>query len=391
MKLLSDLCVIELTKNESYMKIILLSGANSPHTLNWANSLVKAGHNVHVASQHKETTGYDDRVNIIRLPNNGILGFLSSIIKLRKVVKKIKPDIINAHRAARYSLIATLIDFRPIVISVWGSDVYDFPHKSLLHKWFVRTNLYAADAVASTSLCMAEETRKLAPKLSDIAITPFGVDMAAYAGIEPVVAENNEQLIVGTVKSMASKYGIDTLIDAFALLLKKLQTENPELAAKLMLRLVGGGPQAAEYQQQANRLGIAEQVELIGRVPHTQVPNELAKLDIYVALSRLDSESFGVAIIEAGAAGRPVVVSDAGGLPEVTLENKTGLIVPRENPQAAADAIEKLVLNPQQRREFGIAGREHVAKIYDWSICVNTMISVYEKVIAKNLSKGAKS
>ena len=69
-------------------------------------------------------------------------------------------------------------------------------------------------------------------------------------------------------------------------------------------------------------------------MPHTSVPQELARLDIYVALSRMDSESFGVAIIEAGVAGRPVVVSDAGGLPEVTIDGVTGLVVPREDPSA---------------------------------------------------------
>ena len=117
------------------------------------------------------------------------------------------------------------------------------------------------------------------------------------------------------------------------------------------------------------------------------MPNELAKLDVYVALSRLDSESFGVAIIEAGAARRPVVVSDAGGLPEVTIEGTTGLVVPRENPQAAADAIEKLVLNPELRVSMGEAGRKHVAETYSWDACLEKMMEVLETAVAKNIEK----
>lgn len=363
------------------MKIVLLSGASSIHTIRWANGLNAAGHDVHVMSQHEPCDPLDDGITLHQFPYRGVLGYFTIVPKVKKLLKQLQPDIVNAHYASGYATTARFAGSRPWLLSVWGSDVYDFPHKSPLHKWLVRTNLYAADAVASTSVCMAEETRELAPKLSDIAITPFGVDRAAYAAIQPVAAENGDRLVVGTVKSMASKYGIDTLIDAFALLFKKLQVENPKLANKLMLRLVGGGPQADEYQQQAKTLGIAEQVEFVGRVPHTQVPSELAKLDIYVALSRLDSESFGVAIIEAGAAGRPVVVSDAGGLPEVTLENKTGLIVPRENPQAAADAIEKLVFNPQLRREFGVFGQKHVAETYSWPESIEKMVAVYKSVI----------
>lgn len=364
------------------MKILLLSGANSPHTLNWANSLVGAGHDVYVASQHEVTTGYDKRVHIIQLPSQGVLGFIRSVFILKKHIAKIAPDVVNAHRAVRYTLLARLSKARPLVVSVWGSDVYDFPYQSKIHKAFIINNLLAADLVASTSHCMAEQTRSLVPELAEIPITPFGVDMQAYVQAQALVASNNK-LVIGTVKSMASKYGIDTLIEAFALLHEKLKTTEPELAEKLELRLVGDGPQQEEYQQLALKLGLADKVNFVGRVPHQEVPNELAKLDVYVALSRLDSESFGVAIIEAGAARRPVVVSDAGGLPEVTIEGTTGLVVPRENPQAAADAIEKLVLNPELRVSMGEAGRKHVADNYSRETCVKIMEKVFEGAIRK--------
>jgi len=86
------------------------------------------------------------------------------------------------------------------------------------------------------------------------------------------------------------------------------------------------------------------------------------------------------AIIEAGAAGRPVVVSDAGGLPEVVVNGITGLVVPRENPQAAAMA--QLVLDQDLRIKMGEAGKQHVVKTYDWGACVETMVGVYKKVVA---------
>jgi len=363
------------------MKIALLSGASSIHTIRWANGLNAAGHEVHVISQHEPCDPLDDGIVLHPFPFRGTLGYFTMVPKVEKLLKKIQPDIVNAHYASGYATTARFVGHRPWLLSVWGSDVYDFPHTSPLHKWLVRTNLYAADAVASTSVCMAKETRTLAPKLADISITPFGVDMQVYREIQPVLAENNEQIVVGTVKSMASKYGIDTLIDAFALLLEKLQSTHAEVADKLVLRLVGGGPSADEYKQQVKRLNITSKVEFTGRVPHTKVPDELAKLDVYVALSRLDSESFGVAIIEAGAAGRPVVVSDAGGLPEVTLQDKTGLVVPRENPQAAADAIERLVLNPQLRQRLGQAGKQHVEQTYDWPACVDKMVAVYKSIV----------
>lgn len=368
------------------MKIALIAGASSIHTIRWANGLAEAGHDVHVITQHEACDPFLPQVTVHQFPFRGVLGYFLMAPKVRKLLLQIKPDVVNAHYASGYATTARLAKVRPFVLSVWGSDVYDFPYKSPLHKWLVRKNLLAADVVASTSHCMAEQTRSLAPELAEIPITPFGVDMQAYVQVQALVA-SNKKLVIGTVKSMASKYGIDTLIETFALLHDKLKTTEPNLADKLVLRLVGCGPQQEEYQQLAAKLGLAEKVNFVGRVPHQEVPNELAKLDVYVALSRLDSESFGVAIIEAGAARRPVVVSDAGGLPEVTIEGTTGLVVPRENPQAAADAIEKLVLNPELRVSMGEAGRKHVAETYSWDACLEKMMEVLETAVAKNIEK----
>lgn len=371
------------------MKIVLLSGASSIHTVRWANGLLAAGHEVHVITQHPVVDPFAEGVALHLLPYRGILGYFLMVTAVRKLLRDIRPDIVNAHYASGYGTTARLVNHRPWLLSVWGSDVYDFPHKSPLHKWLVKKNLQAASQVASTSHCMADETRQLISGLTDIAITPFGVDLAAYAGIKPEPAEQKSRLIIGTVKTMKPKYGIDTLIEAFALLQKSLQSKPDLVAPDIELRLVGGGEQTPELHALAQRLGIADKVNFVGRVPHTQVPQELAKLDIYVALSRLDSESFGVAIIEAGAAGRPVVVSDAGGLPEVTVDGVTGFVVPRENPAAAAAAMERLVLDAKLRNQMGQAGQSHVGQHYSWDACVKTMLGVYQESIQRHSSQQA--
>lgn len=365
------------------MKIVLLSGASSIHTVRWANGLSDAGQEVYVISQHPLLESLNKNVTVHLLPYRGILGYFTIVPAVKKLLAEIKPDIVNAHYASGYGTTARLVNYQPWLLSVWGSDVYDFPHKSFIHKWLVRKNLLASTAVASTSICMAEETRSFTPELKNITITPFGVDTSYYQSLTSSLSarDNSDSIVIGTVKSLASKYGIDTLLQAFALLLKDFKQVYPELENKLSLRLVGAGPQEAELKSLAQELNISERVTFVGRVESLDVPKELEKLDVYVALSRLDSESFGVAIIEAGAAGRPVVVSDAGGLPEVVLDGKTGIVVPRENPQAAANAIAKLVLDSDLRIKMGDSGIEHVVNNYDWGACVNIMVDLYKKVI----------
>lgn len=363
------------------MKIALLSGASSIHTIRWANGLNAAGHEVLVISQQPLLEPMDKRVTVHLFPYRGVLGYFTMVPAVKKLLAKIKPDIVNAHYASGYGTTARLVGYQPWLMSVWGSDVYDFPKKSFLHKELVRKNLLAANAVASTSVCMAEQTRSFTPELKNIVITPFGVDTAYYQSLTSALAErdNSQSIVIGTVKTLASTYGIDTLLQAFALLLQNFVQTHPELEKKLSLRLVGAGPQEIELKALAQDLAINERVTFVGRVDSLDVPKELEKLDVYVALSR--RESFGVAIIEAGTAGRPVVVSDAGGLPEVVLDGKTGLVVPRENPQAAADAIGKLVLDRDLRILMGEAGKQHVETTYSWDACVNTMVQVFEQTI----------
>lgn len=371
------------------MRVALLSGASSIHTIRWANGLVEAGLDVYVISQHPQLEPMDARVKVHILPFRGALGYFMMVPAVKRILRSIKPDIVNAHYASGYGTTARLVGYHPWLLSVWGSDVYDFPYKSPLHKWLVRKNLLDADEVASTSICMAKQTRSVVPKLNEITITPFGVDTIYYDSLTTSLANRDltVPINIGTVKSLAPKYGIDTLIEAFKIVLINLSKTHPEIEMSLRLRLVGGGPQESELKALTKQLDICERVDFVGHVESIKVPIELEKLDIYVALSRLDSESFGVAIVEAGAAGRPVIVSNVGGLPEVVLDNITGLIVPKENPQVAADAITKLILNRDLRLKMGAAGKEHVLNVYDWSKCVDIMIKLYTKIITNYKSR----
>jgi glycosyltransferase involved in cell wall biosynthesis len=175
---------------------------------------------------------------------------------------------------------------------------------------------------------------------------------------------------------LKEKYGIDTLIEAFALAWQRIG--KPE---NLILEITGDGPDREKLEALTVQLGIGERVIFHGAVSHQNVPQMLNRLDIYVALSRLDSESFGVAILEASACELPVIVSDADGPAEVVKNCVTGEIVPRESPEKAALAICALINDPVKRLEMGKAGREHVLEHYTWAKSVDLMLNAYEKTI----------
>lgn len=362
------------------MKILLLAPANSIHTQRWFLSLCERGHAVTLVSQHQPISSRcPPNGNIQILPYSGKKGYFLNALAVRRIVKELTPDLINAHYASGYGTTAALVGYRPTLLSVWGSDVFDFPYESWWKLWLIRWNLRRASALASTSRIMAQQVKRLIPdKHQEIFITPFGVDTTNFL---PKSFQNLDTLTIGTVKSLSEKYGIDTLIHAFAQLRADDHIGKAGLKDRLRLLIVGDGPQRDALERLTQELGVAGFTRFIGAVDHDSVPEWLNCLDIYVAASRFDSESFGVAILEASACELPVVVSDAGGLPEVVDEGESGFIVPRDRPDLLADCLRRLSLNPALRLSLGTKGRQLVKKIYSWDVCVDKMINIYQSLI----------
>lgn len=360
------------------MNVILLSNASSIHTIQWVRYLTDLGMKVQVISQQPVGESFPAYVPVHILPFKGFLGYFLNAIPLRKLLKELNPDVLNVHYASGYGTTARLTNFHPYVLSVWGSDVFEFPLRSSLHKYLLKKNLAAADTIASTSIAMRNQTQQFLSAGCPISITPFGVDFSKFSR-KQIDKEHQDMVTVGTVKTLKHVYGIDILIHALAKVYNLLQQQNSKLAEKIKFRIVGGGEDLSNLQQLAENLGIGHIITFVGRVEHDAVPQELAKLDIYVALSR--QESFGVAVLEAQAMGLPVVVSNVGGLPEVVKHDETGYIVETENPDQAAEMIVNLVLDQPLRDEFAINAENFTRQNFSWEACAQQMQKVYHDTL----------
>lgn len=356
--------------------LLLLSDAQSVHTQKWAEFMAEqANYNTHLFSLNAPTDDWYQKhpitLHIASVKNKSITGklrYLTAVKQLKDIIKTIKPNLVHAHYATSYGMLGRISGFHPFIISVWGSDVYEFPTKSILHKAILRRNLRAADLICSTSAAMARQTSKYSSK--QIHVVPFGVDCSRFSQREKT---ETSTITIGTVKTLEQTYGIDLLLKAFAILTKK----QPQIL--LELKIAGQGSQLDALKKLAIELEIQHQVDFAGKIPHNQVPDFLRSLDVFVALSR--RESFGVAVIEAAACGCPVVVSNVGGLPEVVQHGETGFLVASESPEAAADAMEKLVLDKKLRVNFGIAARTFVENNYNWAHNAGMMDSLYHQIL----------
>lgn len=358
------------------MKILFMGFAVSNHTKRWINTLADLGHEVFLVCQPDKKdneNAISPKVKIHYLKFAGKLGYYLNVHEVKNIFKKYRPDVVNAHFATGYGTTARLAKLKPLVVSCWGSDVYDFPYHSKLNKYILCKNLRNADAVASTSHAMAEQVRSLLNEPDKkVHVTPFGISTDLFKPSEK--KHNNTSPIIGIVKYLEPIYDIGLLIDAFSIVLK-ISDINP------VLHIYGGGSQKEHLERQCRKLGIADQVTFFGTIPNKDIPKALSTFDVFVNCSR--HESFGVAVVEAMASKIPVVVTDTPGYREIVENGKCGIILKDRNPETMAHAIIRLLSDKALASRYARSGFDKVHEEYDWNQNVRKMIEIYNSIIVE--------
>lgn len=360
------------------MRIGVLGAASSAHTVKIANGLASLGHEVTLFS----LPGHRDADNALRpdvplvyFDRGGAAGYLLNAAALRRALSGAKAEVLSAHFASGYGTLAALSGFHPYALSVWGSDVYQFPLKSPLHAALLRRNLKKADALFSTGHIMAKKVSRYAPA-RPVEVTPFGVDTAAFS---PAPGRGGRgSLRIGFFKALKHIYAPQDVIDAFALLVSSAKAPAAELC------IYGDGPLRGELERRVLRLGLQGRVHFFGRIPHSRVPEAMNGCDIFCAPSY--AESFGVAALEAMAAGLPCVTSDADGFREIIEDGVTGYIVPRGDVRALAGRLAALAEDEMLRLRIGRAGRARVVEHYDWAENVKILARALERAAERGAS-----
>ena len=360
------------------MKICYLADINSAHTHKWLNYFKNKGYDIHVISlgngEYEGVTVHclDVTDNVMKKASDrNKLQYIKKIKRVKELVNEIKPDILHAHYATSYGLLGALADYHPYIISAWGSDVYDFPIKSPVHKMMLKYNLKKADYIFSTSNVMKEETQKYTNK--NIEVTPFGVDINRFV---PRRTEKDE-VVIGTIKTLEEKYGIQYLVKAFA----QLKDRNPDM--NLKLRIGGKGSQEDYLKGLCRDLKIYNDVTFLGFVNPDDVVKEFQNFDIAVFPSTLDSESFGVAAVEAESCGTPIVVSEVGGLMESTKPGITSLVAKKASVEDLRDKIDILVKDKELRLKMGAAARKFVEDNYNLEDNFDYVYKLYKEIVSK--------
>lgn len=354
------------------MRIAMLAAAKSIHTIKWVKALRKNGHVVELFSlpDQKAPSGALGDIKVHYLKTGSVAAYWLCAGELRSLLQDFKPDVLNAHYASGYGTLARRCGVKPLLLSVWGSDVYEFPYGGFINRHIIEKNLESATAIASTSNSMANQVNRVHFMNKKIYITPFGVDTQVF---KRCAQPPKDRLTIGIVKALEPKYGVEYLIRAFSLLNKRMSKEGIVPKDGMTLEIYGDGSLMPQLKNLAIELNIKEQTHFHGAVPHSLVPQVISGFDIFCAPSISDSESFGVAAVEAMACEVPVVVGDVDGFREVVRDRETGFIVTPRDQVILANKLYTLACDPELRLEMGKAGRQHVKRLYEWSDCVIAM------------------
>ena len=178
-----------------------------------------------------------------------------------------------------------------------------------------------------------------------------------------------------TVARLVSRKGIDTVLAAIA----RLRAHFPDL----QYYIVGEGPDRERLGQLVVQYQLQGCVHFMGYVSDEALPSLYRKAHIFVMTPREEPESvegFGSVYLEASASGLPVVAARSGGASEAVIPEQTGLLVPPDDPDALAQALQRLLANPTLRQTLGARGRQWVEREMNWERAAREMQRALEQV-----------
>lgn len=296
---------------------------------------------------------------------------LQVIGRLRRVIRDFQPDTIHTWLPTANTLgrISGLLEKTPILIaSERARDAW----KGTLRRAADRFLGSRTQRILTNSQAVKDFlANRIGLQAEKIIVIPNGLDIGEFdaksASVPESPAPTGEVLEIGTVARLEPQKGVRFLIEAISLLPKDLKTR---------LWIAGGGPEELELRQHAAKLNL-ENIIFLGT--RRDVPALMKRFDLFVLPSLW--EGLPNAVLEAMAAGRPVVATRVDGTPEAVAEGVTALLVPPKDPPALAEAISCLLRDPEMRRRFGEAGRARVEKEFRMELMVERTQEEYRRAL----------
>ena len=370
------------------MRICYVADGASIHTQRWLNYFAQKGHEVHLICW-KAMSGYDNSIRIHLLTRlapkiwaaSQYLSFLFWIIQVRRLIRRIKPDIVDGHFITVYGFLAACSGFHPLVLTAWGSDVLVAPKNSIIGRFTVRFALRKANLTLTTSQYLRGYLhREFGLPQDRIRAIPWGVNLKIFhQGYETEVNELRAELGTGdsnfvilSPRHMRDNYRIEYIVQAVPYIVAKYPN--------VIVILLKGAAQDSEYESKIDNLsmelGMAQNIRVIRRELR---PQEMAVL--YNASNALISipkaDQFAACIQEGMACGVIPIVADLEVSHQYLTDGENALFVNPEDPEQIAQKIIYCVEHPELKERFYEINRKIIEEKEDWDKNARKMEELY--------------
>jgi phosphatidyl-myo-inositol alpha-mannosyltransferase len=354
-------------------------GGVQVHVRELGAMLAARGHDILVVTPGR-TRLIDDRVRVvgrpIRVPYGGKVAPIcfsrASWRRIRRLVDVFEPHVVHAHEpfSPSTSMLSVLASDAPAV-----ATFHAFHARSRLlgaAAPFLRTVARRLDAAVAVSEAAAEFA---APVAGDgVEIVPNGIDVERWSSTQPAAGGLPGGRILLWVSRLDPQKGFRVAVRAFA----RLANEFDDLS----FVVAGDGRDRGGLDTLTP--AVRDRVVMLGAVPNVELPRYHAAADMFVAPAT-GHESFGYVLVEALAAGVPVVASDIPGYREVIHDGVDGLLVPPSDDEALASAIARVLREPKLATALASAGRARAAE-FSWDVVTPRIEAVYERVTSPHTS-----
>jgi rhamnosyl/mannosyltransferase len=318
-----------------------------------------------------------DGIEVIRVPELG--RYLSAPLcpTMPVELQRLAPDVVHLHFPNPTGDLAYLLSGwrAPVVLTYHADIAKPRPALWLYRQVFSRLEPHVARMIVSSEAYL-RTSEVLSRYREKCVVIPFGITPDDFA------LRDDEPEIVGR---LAQEYGRPLAL--FLGVLRPYKGLQILLRAMTKVRgrllIAGRGPHRAELEALAHRLGVADRVTFVGEVSETERRRLLNACDVFVLPALDRRESFGIAQLEAMACGKPVVSSDLPtGVSVVNRHERTGLLVPPSDPDALADALNRLQGDEALRQELGRAARARVELEFSPEAMIERTLGVYDEALA---------
>jgi glycosyltransferase involved in cell wall biosynthesis len=300
----------------------------------------------------------------------GISDGLRLLKDLKRVIREVKPDLIQAGPLQRSAFLVALAGFTPLVSMSWGYDLLIDADRSSLWRWATRFTLRRSKLLIGD--CDTIRQRAISFGMPDECIVtfPWGIDIQHFS-LGPTIPTNDKAFTLLSTRGWEPIYGVDIIAKAFAAAAQK----RPEL----QLIMLGNGSQASSLRKTFLNAGVQDQVLFPGQISQVDLPRYYHSADLYVSASHSDGTS--ISLLEAMACGRPVLVSDIPGNREWVTPNENGWWFPDGDAVALEKAILDAVDGAQHLQEMGLAARAVVEERANWDLNFQELLKAYKLVL----------